>query len=171
MTTLPVDRRDLALASVQALVAISFVRSSAMTYQPAVEIARQAMQYDELSIGRSLVHCAVFGRSKDEAARAYSCLRYVARQKGTTCYAGGQIVQNKNFVSSTLQCYLNACACSDPAAYCCYMHQDIIVPCQQLRHWFHFDSRLPSCAAAQLEAAAIRRGVNWCPAFIEWIKR
>jgi hypothetical protein len=157
---------DLALATVQYLVAVSFLQSRSWAYAPAVEVARQAARYDELIIGSSLIHCALFGRSRDEAARAHSVLRYVQKFRGTQVYAGGQMVQNIHTVTRILQCYLNSCACSDPAAYCSFVFQGYIIPCRQLdQGWIIFDSRIPATPAAQVEAAAVRRGVNWCPVF------
>jgi hypothetical protein len=114
-TTPPID---LLKESALHLMAVSFPKSRAASYQASVNIAKQAMLYSEMEIGGETFHHAVFGRDAEDASRAYSLVKYLTSLKGVQIFAGGKIIQNPVRVGSVLSCYLEAIACNDWRAHC-----------------------------------------------------
>ena len=165
MTTLPAHNTPV-LRSTEVLLSMTFTKTSAFTYAPAVELAKFAQHHSEQQIGNSLVHYVEFGRTAEDAARALCMIGYTGRWKSTQIYAGRQLVQNRFHVTTLLHCYLAALACSDSRAHCCYTYGGFVIPCRQVKTWFQYDCRHPASADAQFEATAIRRGVNWCPLLV-----
>ena len=109
---------DLLKESALHLIAVSFPKSRAASYQASVNIAKQAMLYNEMEIGGETFHHAVFGRDAEDASRAYSLVKYLESLKGVQIFAGGKIIQNPVRVGSVLSCYLEAIACNDWKAHC-----------------------------------------------------
>lgn len=100
------------------VIAVVFPKTKSASYDAAVNLARQADQYAEQTLGTSLFHLAGFGRSREQVARALAVVRYLRSVKGFQIYAGGSALQEASRVEDVLQCYLEASGCTDPRAHC-----------------------------------------------------
>jgi len=109
---------DPLVASLNALVAVAFPKSSSPSYRLVVTLAMAATHYQETHIDGKPLHVAVFERTPEDAARALAVLERVEKWRGVQVFARGKIVASSWHVQSTLRCYLDSCACSNPQAYC-----------------------------------------------------
>lgn len=114
----PISKVDLVNDSITHLLAVSFAKTSSKNYPLAVNVAQGAAKYDELTIGRILVHLAAFQKNKEDAARALALLGYISGWKTVQIFAGGKIIQNYYRATEVLNCYLEALACTDYRAHC-----------------------------------------------------
>jgi len=168
---------DLHQESKQHLLAISFPRSRAASYDAALTIAHQAAKYGEVTIGKQLLHFAVFGRDKTDATRACAILKYIGSIAGLQVYAGGKMLQQTYWVTEVLTCYLNSLACDDWKAHCLVVIDDplhdsqaqYIYPCALLYERYRSKPVIdhPSAPAQQIQASAVKLGCDWCPRFNE----
>lgn len=174
-------------------IAITFGKSSSVSYLEAVRIGRQADIYQEATIDGKLMHLAAFKRAALSASRAEILLGLVQGWKSTTVVAGGRIIPAAA-ASSTCACYAESFACKDAKAHC-LRHVEIwpdhslsfeivlssdhsggkipraghdaeILPCRRLSGWGHLvkDSH-PSARKDQIQALAVRQSCDWCPRF------
>jgi len=104
--------------SLSFLLAISFSKSSSHNYPLAVELAKKSSKYQELNIGKHVLHSVAFAKRRDDAARALTIIQYISGWQSTTVYAGGKIIQDIFKVIRVLQCFLEATACNDWTAHC-----------------------------------------------------
>jgi len=74
----PISKVDLVNDSITHLLAVSFAKTSSKNYPLAVNMAQGASKYDEVTIGRLIVHLAAFQKNKEEAARALALLGYIS---------------------------------------------------------------------------------------------
>lgn len=118
MEQTPAVRFDLVGSSIEHLMSVSFPKSRSSSYDAAVNVARQAILYDEQMLGKSLYHFAVFGKTREQALRAFSVLRYLGSIKGLEVYAGGKRFQKQSDFEKVLECYIEATACDNPDAHC-----------------------------------------------------
>jgi hypothetical protein len=192
MTQTPAIRQfDLVSASKEHLIAVSFPKTRCATYDAAVNVAKQATQYDEHVIGKSLYHYAAFAKTREQALKAFSVLRYLGTIKGLEVYAGGKLFQKRTDFDRVLECYTEASACDNPAAHCHVMvpvdhlkqifpssssyvfslseftkpqDQQVEFPCRYLRlRNFRFQPGHSASQAEQFQAGAVRYGCDWCP--------
>lgn len=194
-TDLSLLKFDMVKASLDHLVVIVFSQSSSSVYQIAVSIASGSFLYDEIKIGNRTLHCSVFAKTREDAARARALLQHIYGWKGVQIYAGGKLIQNGWSVSEILNCYLEASGCSDWRAHCQEVMDDPTVqppgfsytirlavgekpplkgaisidrylfPCAYLRSRFKFQPDHPSKPEDLIEAEAVKAGCDWCPNF------
>lgn len=177
---------DLIADSLAGLLAVAFPRSRAQRYPMAVELARAAAHYSESAIGGTLYHVAAFGRTQDQAARAFAIVRALRGQKAEY-FARGQQLADVARVQRVLACYLKSCACDDPKAHCQRVVGDpfsadgiessisrhnarpplYIWPCTFMLDWNtpRIQRDHPAAPEAQLQARAVEIGCDICPNF------
>jgi len=131
MTQVPIVKFDLVGASIEHLMSVSFPKSRSSSYDAAVNVAKQAILYDEQILGKSLYHFAVFGKTREQALRAFSVLRYLGNIKGLEVFAGGKRFQKQSDFEKVLECYIEATACDNPDAHC-----HVMVPPDHLQQSF-----------------------------------
>lgn len=192
---------DIIKASLTGSVAVVFSKTRGSGYDAGVNFAKQAEKYDETTIGSTLFHFAVFGRTREQAAIALALIRNMRSVKSLQIIAGGKLLQESSNTEAVLSCYLDSAALDDPRAHCVEMIHDshlvdrflsspdssslvvsldieflrrsnrterlVAFPCRYLR-WqrgFKFQPGHPSSPKAQLQAASVRCGCDWCPNF------
>ncbi|MGB8422223.1 hypothetical protein [Paraburkholderia sp.] len=177
---------DLIADSLVGLLAVAFPRSRALRYPLAVELARAAAKYSESTIGGTPYHLAAFGRTQDQAARAFAIVRALRGQKAEY-FARGQQLDDVARVQRVLGCYLKACACADPKAHCHRIIGDpfstdgiesaisrhsarpplYVWPCTFMLDWNTPRIQLdhPATPQAQVQARAVAIGCDICPNF------
>lgn len=184
---------DLVGDSTENLLAICFSKTRSPSYPLAVSIARGALKYQELVVGRETVHLAVFERNAEGAKRATALLRYIHEWKATQVYAGGRSLGNSWNALAILECYAVALAARDHRAHCCVVMDDpfagltrgstvtltlgesdtsraravdlYLFPCKHLMRYFRFQEGHPSSVSDQIQAAAVEHCCDWCPLF------
>ena len=158
------------------IIAVVFSQSTSPTYAMAIQLARGAMKYGEIPLGKKLSHAVAFGRTREQAARASALIKIAIRWKGTQVFtsAGGA---DPYHIIDVLDCYQQSLSVSEPKAHCQVVHLDVyraeetyyMVPCRHLQGWFHSiieeQNFHPSKLPARTEALAIRKGCSWCPHF------
>lgn len=112
---------DIIKASLTGSVAVVFSKTRGSGYDAGVNFAKQAEKYDEATIGSTLFHFAVFGRTREQAALALALIRNMRSTKGLQVIAGGRMLQDWPRVETILTCYLNASALQNPKAHCVEM--------------------------------------------------
>lgn len=112
---------DLIRASLEGSVATVFPKSRGSGYDAAVNFARQAEHYDETMVGKTLFHCAAFGRSQHQAGIALALLGNLRSTKGLQVIARGRLLPDWHRAGQVLACYLAASALGDPCAHCVQM--------------------------------------------------
>jgi hypothetical protein len=109
---------DLVKASVEHLVAVTFGKTSSPNYHLAVNVSIGVALYEELTIGKKIVHCVVFGKTKEDAGRALAVLNYISGWKTAQVFTGGKYNNSTWEVIGVLECYMKACSCKDYSAHC-----------------------------------------------------
>lgn len=195
MADLPVSKIDPLEDSKSHLLAMAFVKGNSPFYELAVNVARGAAKYEAFTTGKVVTHLVAFAKSKADAARALSLLRYVASWRGVQVYAGGKLVQAVHASYEILDCYVTSLACDDWRAHCYTIVDDpsrslargvnytisirfderpedkpkradrYVFPCTLLHPYFRFQLDHPSTFKDQIQAASVRRGCDWCPNF------
>lgn len=145
------------------LLGISFGRSKAQGYIPAVAIARNAALYHEHEEGGSVIHFAGFERSEKGAAQALALLDCLGNVRTVHIHTGSPVVWGSDRVREILRCYILASRCADRLAHCLTREFRELIPCKRLLVYFIYDPLHPSPAIDQLQAAAVEAGVEWCP--------
>lgn len=118
---------DVIAWSLAGLLAMSFPKSRLHSYDAAVNVARQAQHYAEQHVGKTLMHFAGFGRSREQMARALSVVRGLRSAKGFQIYAGGQLLAEWHRVEVVLRCILQSMGNEDPHSHCVMMVTDRFV--------------------------------------------
>jgi hypothetical protein len=183
---------DLVADSLDGLVAVAFPRSRALRYQLAVDLARTASRYSESTLGTVPYHLAAFGRTQEQAARAFSMLEALRGQKAEY-FVRGQQLKNVGRLRHVLECFTKACACNDPAAHCVTVIGDPFSydgsssgtistfstrkplyywPCSLMLTWAtpKLQCPHPSTPEDQLQARAVESCCDLCPNFKPIIK-
>ncbi|MEQ1663205.1 MAG: hypothetical protein ABL877_10975 [Thiobacillus sp.] len=111
---------DIVSATMAGSVGAIFPKSRGSGYDAAVNLARQAEHYGETTVGKTLFHCAAFGRTREQVARARLLIRNTRGANGLQVIARGRLVDWAQ-VSRVLDCYLTAAALDDPRAHCVQM--------------------------------------------------
>lgn len=178
---------DLIADSLTGLLAVAFPRSRALRYPLAVELAHAASRYSESIIGTVPYHLAAFGRTQDQAARAFAIVKALQGQKAEF-FARGQHIEHTNMLVRVLECYLKSCACADPKAHCVRVIGDphdysgsgssisahdfpakplYYWPCALMLSWNtpKLQCPHPSSSEDQLQARAVAIGCDICPNF------
>jgi hypothetical protein len=122
-----VPTADPVRASIDHLLALSFLRSTSPSYELAASIARGAAGYHEGMVGKQLAHVVVFAKTRDDAVRAQAVLRHLEGVKSLQVFTGGK-VQSVHTVLEVLDCFLVATGCRDHTAHC---HEVIDSPFQR----------------------------------------
>lgn len=137
---------DLIRASLEGSIATVFPKSRGSGYDAAVNFARQAEHYDETTVGKTLFHCAAFGRSQHQAGLALALIGNLRSTKGLQVIARGRLLPDWHRAGQVLACYLEASVLNDPRAHCVRM-----VPAAMLEH-----STLESSVTIDLDLGAPR---------------
>jgi hypothetical protein len=180
---------DLIRDSIEQVLAVSFPKSKAAGYAPALNLAQQADKYEEVELSGSLFHYAVFGRSKEQVGRALALTRYLQGVKATQFYARGQLILERNRIEDVLSCFMEANACNDHRAHCNKVITDpfiraeasglsfdlgdmrptasYLLPCAFLTRYgaVALHNKHPASPEDQLQARAVKLGCDWCPNF------
>jgi hypothetical protein len=106
------------LISVDCLLVVAFAKSNSKNYPLALALAQGAARYAIMDLIGTPMNVAAFGKTQADAGRAVALLKYVQSWKGTLIFSRGRLVENSFQVSQVIRCYLDACACRDPHAYC-----------------------------------------------------
>jgi hypothetical protein len=125
--SLPVRLPNLAEASIDQLLGVTFTKSTSPAYPLAVAIAAEAANYEAAVVGGKLAHFAIFARNRAEAGRARALLHYVASWKSVQIFVGGRLVQQAYQAMRVLDCYLEACGSTDWQAHCLSVIDDPLV--------------------------------------------
>lgn len=188
---------DIVEASLNAAVAVVFPKSRGGGYDAAVSFARQADSYDETTVGKTLYHFAVFGRTREQAARVLAVIRNLRGVKGFHVVAMGRLVDWAR-VTHVLECYLIAASLPDWRAHCVEMvpagmldrgplvssvsisidlnaprwfhtePENVPFPCRYLlQRQFRFQPGHPASKDDQLKAGAALAECDWCPYFLK----
>lgn len=150
---------DLSLYSAGHLLIVVFPASRSKNLPIALGIAAGARAYAETQHDGATLHLAAFGRGLDQVAKARSLLRVVGGWRGTQVFGGGRRLVSPYNADELLACYAAACSISPREAHCHVGDH----PCRLLEAHtqpFFVGGRSPG---EQLAAAAVRRGVEWCP--------
>ncbi|AEV24602.1 hypothetical protein Dsui_0182 [Azospira oryzae PS] len=119
---------DIVTESLSGSVAVVFSKTRGSGYDAGVNFSKQASLYEEVALGASLFHFAVFGKNREQAALALALIRNMRSTKGLQIIAGGKLLQEWPRVESVLSCYLDSSALPDPRAHCCQMvHESHLV--------------------------------------------
>lgn len=100
------------------LLAVCFAKTASPTYSLAVNLARGATKYEQISIEGKIHHLAAFAKNKSDAARAITTIDYISKWKGSQIFAEGRIITNIYEIRPTLECFLRASSCNDYRAHC-----------------------------------------------------
>lgn len=193
MTKLPTvrsaDSVDLIRDSVEHVLAVSFPKSKAAGYAPALHIAQQADKYADVDLNWEPFHYAVFGSSREQIAKALSVTRYLQGITASQFYAGGQLIVERHRIQDVLSCLMQAYACNDHRAHCNQVVSDpfylaensgdgfglgefatsarYLMPCAFLTKFgsVSLDRKHPASAVNQIQAKAVKLGCVWCPNF------
>jgi hypothetical protein len=141
------------------LLLVLFPDSRSKNLPLALEIARGAREYREGELDGATLHLAGFGRDPDQVARSRALLRVVGAWRGTQVFGGGRRLVSAWNADELLACYAAALAIQPREAHCHVGEH----PCRLLEAHtrpFFVGGRSPG---EQLAAAAVRRGVEWCP--------
>lgn len=171
-----------------------FAKSTAQAYPLAVSVAQGANRYSEINIGKQLVHFAAFAKTKEDASRAVTIIKYLAGSKTFQVFCNGSPAKNWWRFQEVLECFLSACKCSDSAAHCHTILENPFdenkasrsfsiqislepkpikprlierysFPCRLLQRGFRFQLGHPSSPRDLIQAAAVSAGCEWCPNF------
>lgn len=166
---------DPGVLSLSYVLVVMFPRSRAAAYPAAIAAARRAALCADQPIGKAVYHVAAFSAEREEAARALSIIRGLHGTRGLQVFAGGKRVQDPYRVERVLTCYLDASAADDRLAHCVQWVPNLFDREQDAPHLFpcrllwSFGARVqaahPSTHQAQIQAAAVRAGCDWCPLF------
>lgn len=119
---------DIIKASLTGSVAVVFSKTRGAGYDAGVNFAKQAENYEETTVGSTLFHFAVFGRTREQAALALALIRNMRSVNSLQIIAGGRMLQDCPRIETILTCYLNASALTDPRAHCVEMvHESHLV--------------------------------------------
>ena len=129
--TLPLVDVDPFAESAGNLLVIAFSKSPSPNFPLALSIARGATKFGTVDFGGQSVFLAVFARNQAEAGRAKALLNYVDAWKGTLLFAQGKMISNHYQISEVLNCYLEACSCTDTRAHCYQVIDDPASEVQQ----------------------------------------
>ena len=112
------------------------------------------------------MHYAAFGKTRIQAARALMVIKYIGGLRGTEIFTAGKLVESTYITTRTIECFLEACGCTDRRAHCERTVDYRPFPCRLLlRSGFVFDYNHPSSQRDQIQAAGVHAGCNWCPNF------
>lgn len=165
-------------ASAQNLIGVAFPKSTSRSYDVTVDLSKKATVYGEITLGKKLFHCAVFGLDKTQASYAIMVLEAVKNWKHTRIFARGRVLERHCNVVEVLKCYLNSLESADRNAHCHFVYRDLAfyqlgketsryrIPCRMLQGFTQevVRDRLTSESDA-IQALAVRRGSFWCPHF------
>ncbi len=158
------------------LVSIVFAKSSSSYYTFAVGVAQGADKYREITVGKGIIHAAVFSKTKDQASRAISLIDLVEKWQGAQIFLDGDLAakeyEHYGAVSNVLKCFSMASSCDDWRAYCFRIEkimavQSYIVPCRMIElHLLKNITDLhPSSFRNQFQALSVTKKCHWCPLF------
>jgi hypothetical protein len=148
------------------LLAVTFTQSKSQNYPIAVALAQGAEFYQAEEVEGTKIHFVGFGRTKEEAVRARALLRLAGSWKGTQVFGGGRVMQSAYNSDELLNCYITAASFQDHLAHCWVHHNahpDWVHPCRLLATREILDRKSSIPPEEQVKAAALRRGVDWCP--------
>lgn len=174
--------------------AVAFSKSSSPNYGAAVELAKLASKYAENTIGKSVLHTAVFSADRVQMSRALALLRFIKGIKSTQIYAGGKLLISSHKTEEVINCYLTAAACTDWRAHCHKIIDDAfmderrhrstmididfmstkkenryLLPCRYLAGFggtaLVLDREYVAKPIDQVQALAVRNDCAWCPNF------
>ncbi len=106
------------LVSADCLLVVAFPKSSSKNYAFALSLAGGAQHYQVVEFAGKPMHVAAFAKTQADAGRAVALLDYVRSWKGALVFAQGKLVQNSYQAAQVINCFLDACACSDWRAHC-----------------------------------------------------
>lgn len=114
-----IDDEDVFRLSKDNLLVVVFAKTNSPYFSKVLGIASGATRYMEQKDEKSSVHTCVFGRSKEQAARAIVLLRFVESWATVQVFVGGRLVTGSlGVVLATLECFQTASACLNPEAHC-----------------------------------------------------
>ncbi len=181
--------------SAEYLAVIIFGKSMSPSYPLAITAARGAARYSEVAIGKQIAHVAAFAKTKEDASRALTLLKYLGGSKTLQVFAKGKSLQSVWKAQEVLQCYLTALSCNDHTAHCYTVLENpfrekysgglaltiqlateptpakpdlidrYVFPCSLLLHRFRFQKGHPAKVEELIQAAAVEEGCDWCPHF------
>lgn len=166
--------------SVEGLIGVIFSKSRSSNYEVTVAIAKTAKLYGETTIGKAILHYAVFGRDKSEASKAVAVISAVKDWKNTKLFARGRLLERHYNVDAVLKCYLNSLEIENHEAHCHFIYDDMAdaitfpmqvhgryrVPCRMIQGFVREVVRNPVAGPEDsIQAASVRRGSFWCPHF------
>ena len=176
------------------LLSIEFTTSQSRIFPVALDIARQAVEFNDEPHGKIKKYEAKFGATPQQAELAIALLQHLDNIKGVTIRAGGRLIVNQGAVIETLGCFVSAQAGGGVEEYCQqtiemttpkvivagiqvnalddsepirYLH-----PCTKLlRAGFRPDTASKN-TAQKILATAAHEGCDWCPNFnaTDWRK-
>lgn len=186
---------DPMVGSIGNLMGVAFGKTNSPGYQMALRLAQTASRYAEANVDGAKHHFAVFGRTRDDAARCLALLEMCRGWKSFRVFVQGRLVGDTWEARWILGCYSKAIACDDWRAHCHRIIDDprtthvrnrvvltiglqlrlsdeepprpdrYVFPCAHLLSNFHFMSDHPSSYRDQIQAGAVTRGCDWCPLF------
>lgn len=166
--------------SVEGLIGVIFSNSRSSNYEVTVAIAKTAKLYGETTVGKTILHYAVFGRDKSETSKAVAVIGAVKDWKNTKLFARGRLLERHYNVDAVLKCYLNSLEIENYEAHCHFIYDDMAdaitfpmqvhgrhrVPCRMIQGFVREVVRNPVAGPEDsIQAAAVRRGSFWCPHF------
>ena len=177
---------DLIRDSIEQVLAVSFPKSKAAGYAPALNLAEQADKYAEVDLNGSVMHYAVFGSNRAQIGMALALVRYLKGVKATQFYARGQLIVEQHRIEEVLSCFMESSACNDPLAHCNKVVSDpfarsdqggvsfdigapdsYLMPCAYLTRFgaVALHEKHPASPVDQIQAKAVKLGCDWCPNF------
>lgn len=147
--------------SLSSSVAVTFFKTTSSGYSTAVAVARRADRYAEQLVSGKLFHVASFGVTQPQLSFAIFVIETMRRSSVFQVFAGGKLVQDPWRVTEVIECVLSAGNNADPRAHCVV---ESLFPCRLLyQRGFRPVPSHPSPIGAQIYAAAVREGCDWCP--------
>lgn len=125
---------DLIQESIDRLMGVSFPKNSSSVYHLAVSVAKGAKVYQEIMIGKKLVHLVAFDKTKHDAARALALIQYISNWKGSQFYVRGKLTLAMWNITQVLDCFMTACSCNDWRAHCLKTINDLKAANQHQNH-------------------------------------
>jgi hypothetical protein len=109
---------DIHLASFNGSITVLFPKSKGITYDAAVNFAKQAQRYDEGVIGGTIYHFTAFGKEPHQIGLAISLLHALKDKKGVQALSKGKQIRNPYTAIAVLECYLTSTTLKDKRAHC-----------------------------------------------------
>lgn len=164
-TNLPAEVIQKAKGS-SAFMAIAFVAPKSQQWQQVRNLLDGA---DELFLHENVI-CGLFTLESRSVELAYRILAISFKWKSCYLFVNGiPATSMKNI--KWLECFVLSLRCNDPRAHCfktgwatfASRERTITMPCRLMPHYGWYCEAHPSTAADQLQACAVRAGVEQCP--------